>query len=102
MPARVDVVTCSSAIYQNARRGLFDEAVGLFVGMVRAGVCPNSFTLVGASLAAAGLGDAVLTECLHGWAVRCRLDSNPLSEPRCLIRMPNVAAPLRRGLCLVK
>jgi hypothetical protein len=38
--------------------------------MIRAGVCPNSFTLVGVLLAAAGLGDAVLAECIHGWAVR--------------------------------
>ncbi|CAM0884308.1 unnamed protein product [Alopecurus aequalis] len=30
MPVR-DVVTCSSAIYQNARRGSFNEAVGLFL-----------------------------------------------------------------------
>uniref|UniRef100_A0ACD5WLI7 Uncharacterized protein n=1 Tax=Avena sativa TaxID=4498 RepID=A0ACD5WLI7_AVESA len=94
MPAR-DVVTCSAAIYQNARRGLFDEAVVLFVGMVRAGVCPNSFTLVGALLAAAGLGDAVLSECLHGWAVKCRLDSNPFVRTALLDSYAKCGCPIK-------
>ena len=40
-------------------------------------MCPNSFTLVGLLLAAARLGDAVLAKCIHGWAVKSRLESNP-------------------------
>ncbi|CAM0884310.1 unnamed protein product [Alopecurus aequalis] len=94
MPVR-DVVTCSSAIYQNARRGSFNEAVGLFLGMVRAGVCPNSFTLVGAVLAAAGLGDTVLTECLHGWAVKCQLDSNPFVRTALLDSYAKCGCPVK-------
>ncbi|CAO2167479.1 unnamed protein product [Urochloa humidicola] len=72
-----DVVACSAAIYRYARSGSFNQSVWLFAGMMREGVCPNSFTLVGVLLAAAGLGDAVLAECIHGWAVKSRLESNP-------------------------
>jgi pentatricopeptide repeat protein len=75
IPVR-DVVTCSAAIYRHARSGLFHESAELFVGMMRAGVCPNSFTLVGVLLAAAGLGDVVLAQCIHGWAAKSRLESN--------------------------
>lgn len=94
MPVR-DVVACSSAIYRNARSGSFDEAVGLFVGMMRARVCPNSFTLVGASLAAAGLGDSVLTECIHGWAVKSRLDSNPFVRTALLDSYAKCGCPIK-------
>nr|CAB3494562.1 unnamed protein product [Digitaria exilis] len=76
MPVR-DIVACSAAIYRHARSGSFHQSVGLFVGMTRDGVCPNSFTLVGVLLAAAGLGDTVLAKCIHGWAVKRRLESNP-------------------------
>ncbi|KAJ1286779.1 hypothetical protein BS78_03G378000 [Paspalum vaginatum] len=72
-----DVVACSAAIYRHARSGLFHESVGLFVSMMRAGLCPNSFTLVGVLLAAAGLGDAALAKCIHGWAAKSQLVSNP-------------------------
>ncbi|KAF0916465.1 hypothetical protein E2562_007549 [Oryza meyeriana var. granulata] len=72
-----DVVACSAAIYRHAKGGFFGEAVRLFVGMMRVGVSPNSFTLVGALLAAAGMGDIVLPECIHGWAMKSRLESNP-------------------------
>ncbi|TVU36076.1 hypothetical protein EJB05_17989 [Eragrostis curvula] len=75
MPAR-DVVSCSSAIYRHARSGSYHEAVALFIGMMRAGVCPNSFTLVGVLLAVAGLGDSLLAECIHGWAIKSLLESN--------------------------
>ncbi|KAL6613945.1 hypothetical protein ACP70R_036215 [Stipagrostis hirtigluma subsp. patula] len=75
MPAR-DVVACSAAIYRHARNGMFHEALGLFVGMTRAGLHPNSFTLVGVLLAVAGLGDTVLAECIHGWAAKSLLESN--------------------------
>ncbi|KAL6839989.1 hypothetical protein ACP4OV_029799 [Aristida adscensionis] len=75
MPVR-DLVACSAAIYRYAKGGMFQEALGLFVGMTRAGLCPNSFTLVGVLLAAAGLGDTVLAECIHGWAAKSRLESN--------------------------
>jgi pentatricopeptide repeat protein len=44
VPVR-DVVTCSAAIYRHARSGLFHESAGLFVSMMRAGVCPNSVHL---------------------------------------------------------
>uniref|UniRef100_A0A8R7PY69 Pentatricopeptide repeat-containing protein n=1 Tax=Triticum urartu TaxID=4572 RepID=A0A8R7PY69_TRIUA len=94
MPVR-DVVACSAAIYRSARAGSFDEAVGLFVGMVRAEVCPNSFTLVGASLAAAGLGDAVLTECIHGWVVKLRLDSNPFVRTALLDSYAKCGCPIK-------
>ncbi|PUZ53338.1 hypothetical protein GQ55_5G045100 [Panicum hallii var. hallii] len=72
-----DVVACSAAIYRHARSGSFHQSVGLFVSMMREGVCPNSFTLVGLLLAALGLGDAVLAKCIHGWTVKSRLESNP-------------------------
>ncbi|GJN16944.1 hypothetical protein PR202_gb03973 [Eleusine coracana subsp. coracana] len=75
MPVR-DVVACSSAIYRHARSRYFHEAIVLFTDMTRAGVCPNSFTLVGVLLAVAGLGDTVLAESIHGWAVKSLLGSN--------------------------
>ncbi|BAD82446.1 pentatricopeptide (PPR) repeat-containing protein-like [Oryza sativa Japonica Group] len=76
MPVR-DLVACSAAIYRHAKSGLFGEAVRLFVGMMRVGVSPNSFTLVGALIAAAGMGNLVLAECIHGWAMKSLLESNP-------------------------
>lgn len=76
MPVR-NVVAYSVAIYRHARNGSFHQSVWLFVGMMREGLCPNSFTLVGVVLAAAGLGDAMLAQCIHGWAVKSRLESNP-------------------------
>ncbi|CAO1940676.1 unnamed protein product [Urochloa humidicola] len=72
-----DVVAGSAAIYRYARSGSFNQSVRLFALMMREGVRPNSFTLVGVLLAAAGLGDAVLAKCIHGWAVKSQLESNP-------------------------
>jgi hypothetical protein len=69
LPVR-DVVACSSAIYWHARSGSFHQAIVLFTDTTRAGLCPNSFTLVGLLLVVARLGDTVLAECVHGWTIK--------------------------------
>uniref|UniRef100_J3L720 RRM domain-containing protein n=1 Tax=Oryza brachyantha TaxID=4533 RepID=J3L720_ORYBR len=90
-----DVVACSAAIYRHAKSGLFGDAVKLFVGMMRAGVSPNSFTLVSALLAAAGMGDMVLSECIHGWAMKSRLESNPFVRTALLDSYAKCGCPMK-------
>uniref|UniRef100_A0A0D9V9E9 RRM domain-containing protein n=1 Tax=Leersia perrieri TaxID=77586 RepID=A0A0D9V9E9_9ORYZ len=94
MPVR-DLVACSAAIYQHAKSGSFGEAIRLFVGMMRVGVTPNSFTLVGALLAAAGMGDAVLAECIHGWAMKSRLESSPFVRTALLDSYAKCGYPMK-------
>ncbi|KAG8078845.1 hypothetical protein GUJ93_ZPchr0007g6248 [Zizania palustris] len=90
-----DVAAYSAEIYQHAKRGLFGEAVRLFVAMMRMGVRPNSFTLVGALLAATGMGDMVLAECIHGWAMKSRLEPNPFVVTALLDSYAKCGCPMK-------
>ncbi|KAL5221728.1 hypothetical protein ABZP36_026441 [Zizania latifolia] len=92
---RRDVVAYSAAIYQHAKSGLFGKAVRLFVAMMRVGVRPNSFTLVGALLAATGMGDMVLAECIHGWAMKNRLEPNPFVVTALLDSYAKCGCPMK-------
>ncbi|KAJ4788364.1 Pentatricopeptide repeat-containing protein [Rhynchospora pubera] len=76
MPER-NIVTYSTLIYGYSCNGLCTEAIDLFKNVLHLGIPPNSFSLVAALVAVAGIGTLHLTESLHARIVKTGFGASP-------------------------
>ncbi|EPS66591.1 hypothetical protein M569_08182, partial [Genlisea aurea] len=74
MPDR-DVVSWTSIIHGYSTTGLYSEALGLFIQMLRSGTGPNEYTF--ATILTCCVGDSSVVRCglqIHSLVVKCRYE----------------------------
>ncbi|OWM80405.1 hypothetical protein CDL15_Pgr019685 [Punica granatum] len=72
------LVSWSIMIHGYARNGHHAKSVELFSDMRGLGLVPNTFTMVGVLVSAAGLGNLSLARCVHGLVLKYGQEQDPI------------------------
>uniref|UniRef100_A0A1D1XWU5 Pentatricopeptide repeat-containing protein At4g30700 n=1 Tax=Anthurium amnicola TaxID=1678845 RepID=A0A1D1XWU5_9ARAE len=75
---RLDLIAWNAMISGYSYNGDVESSVGLFRKLLLSGAKVNSSTVVGLIPVFCPFGHANLSECIHGYTVKCGLDSNSL------------------------
>ncbi|GAB2212970.1 hypothetical protein Drorol1_Dr00020978 [Drosera rotundifolia] len=71
-----DLATWNAMISGNVQNGMFEEAIGVFLQMLKESLTPDAVTIASIVPACSQIGGITLGKQLHGFSIRCSFDGS--------------------------